>query len=159
MIDAPDASWVSQVEPILASGTLVPDGITIELIRERLGEEDTRRGFVLDGFPRNTAQAEALAAMLEEIGRRLDAVLFFELSDEIATERLLERSSKEGRADDQPEAIARRLATYHAETEPLVGYYRGARGRSSRSPRSGRFPRSTPTSSRCSPRSEARRRA
>jgi len=113
-----------QVGPILASGRLVPDEITIELIRNRLARADARAGFVLDGFPRNLAQAEALDAMLVEIGRRLDAVLFFDLPDELATERMLLRAGSEGRADDAPAVIARRLATYHELTEPVVEYYR-----------------------------------
>ena len=102
----------------------MPDEITIALIRERLAEADARRGFVLDGFPRNEAQAEALDAMLAEIGRRLDAILFFDLPDDIATERMLARAAVENRADDAPEVIARRLATYHTETEPIVEHYR-----------------------------------
>src|SRR4029079_15964384 len=73
-----------RVEPILASGDLVPDALTVALIRERLSEQDARDGFGLDGFPRNLAQAEALDGMLAEIGRGLDAVLFFDLSDELA---------------------------------------------------------------------------
>ncbi len=115
-----------QVEPLLASGALVPDEITIALIRERLAEEDARRGFILDGFPRNLSQADALDALLGELGRRLDAVLFFELPDEVATERMLERAASEGRADDRPEVMARRLATYHELTEPVVEHYRAA---------------------------------
>jgi adenylate kinase len=115
-----------RVEPILASGQLVPDEITIELIRDRLGQSDAAGGFILDGFPRTPAQAEALAAVLDLIGRRLDAVLFFDLPDEVATERMLERSRVEGRVDDEPAVIARRLATYHDQTEPLVDYYRSA---------------------------------
>jgi adenylate kinase len=113
-----------QVEPLLASGTLVPDAITIPLIRERLGETDAREGFVLDGYPRNLAQAEALDEMLGEIGRGLDAILFFDLPDHIATERMLKRATEENRPDDTPDVIARRLATYHAETEPIVEHYR-----------------------------------
>lgn len=113
-----------RVEPILAAGELVPDGLTVELIRERLVEPDAERGFVLDGFPRNLAQAESLDAMLAEIGRELDAVLFFDLSDEVAVERLLRRAREEGREDDTPEAIARRLEIYHAQTEPVVERYR-----------------------------------
>ena len=112
------------VEPILAKGGLVPDDVTIELIRDRLGREDARRGFILDGFPRTLAQAEALEAMLAQIGRRLDAVLFFDIPDGVATERLLERGGREGRSDDEPGAIARRLATYHHQTKPLVERYR-----------------------------------
>jgi len=113
-----------QVGPILASGELVPDGLTVALIRERLGEPDAAYGFVLDGFPRNLAQAEALEAMLAEIGRSLDAVLFFDLSDELALERLLRRARDEGRDDDTPEVIGRRLEIYHEQTEPVVELYR-----------------------------------
>jgi adenylate kinase len=113
-----------QVDPILASGALVPDEITVPLIRERLGEADAARGFILDGYPRNEAQATALDEMLAGIGRGLDAILFFDLPDEVATERLLARAAEEGRPDDTPEVIARRLATYHAETEPIVEHYR-----------------------------------
>ena len=113
-----------RVEPILAAGELVPDDLTIALIRERLSEPDARRGFVLDGFPRNLAQAAALDEMLDEIGRDLDAVLHFELPDEVALERLLGRARDESRTDDTPEVIQRRLAIYHEQTEPLVEYYR-----------------------------------
>ena len=113
-----------RVEPILASGELVPDDLTVELIRERLADRGAERGFVLDGFPRNLVQAEALDAMLSEIGRGLDAVLVFDLSDEVALERLLGRAREEGREDDTPETIARRLAIYHEQTEPVVERYR-----------------------------------
>ena len=113
-----------QVEPILATGELVPDELTVALIRERLTEPDAVDGFILDGFPRNLAQAEALDAMLAEIGHTLDAVLFFDLSDEIATERIHGRARDEGREDDTPEAISRRLAIYHEQTEFVVERYR-----------------------------------
>jgi len=112
-----------QVEPLLAAGQLVPDDVTIALIRERLGEDDAQQGFVLDGFPRNLAQAEALDAMLEEIDRPLSAVLLLELSDDIARERLGKRAAIEGRADDQPDAIDQRLRDYHEKTEPVVDHY------------------------------------
>jgi adenylate kinase len=113
-----------QVEPLLASGKLVPDEVTIELIRERLAEPDAAEGFVLDGFPRNLPQAEALDELLREIGRGLDAILFFDLPDATATERLLGRAAQEGRPDDTPEVIAERLRTYHEQTEPIVEHYR-----------------------------------
>jgi adenylate kinase len=80
-------------------------------------------GFILDGYPRNLTQAEALDEMLEEIERPLSIVLLLELDDEIAYERLLKRAELEGRADDTPEVIRRRLATYHADTEPVVDHY------------------------------------
>ena len=115
-----------QVEPILASGELVPDELTIALIRERLSQPDAEAGFVLDGFPRNLVQAEELDEMLAEIDRPLDLVLFFDLDDETATQRLLGRSADENRPDDAPEVIARRLAIYHEQTEPVVERYREA---------------------------------
>ncbi len=114
------------VEPILAAGELVPDELTIALIRDRLSKDDAVGGFVLDGFPRNLAQAAALDEMLAEIGRPLDAVLFFDLDDETATLRALGRASEEGRADDTPEVMARRLAIYHDQTEPVIEHYRAA---------------------------------
>ncbi len=113
-----------QVGEIMASGSLVPDELTIAMIQERLSQADARAGFVLDGFPRNLAQAEALDAMLAGIGRGLDAILFFDVSDEVGMERALKRSQLEGRADDTPELIAKRLRIYHSETEPIVEYYR-----------------------------------
>jgi adenylate kinase len=112
------------VKPIVESGALVPDELMINLIRERLDEDDTREGFILDGFPRTMAQAGALDTMLGEIGRDLDIVFELQLDDEVALERLAKRAVEEGRTDDTPEAIARRLAEYHDKTEPLVGYYR-----------------------------------
>jgi adenylate kinase len=112
-----------QVEPILASGALVPDELTVALIRDRLSRDDAEEGFVLDGFPRTSVQAEALDELLADLGRPLEAVLELQVSDETCLERLLGRAREEGRADDTPEAIARRLAIYHEETEPLVGHY------------------------------------
>jgi len=112
-----------QVAPILESGDLVPDDLTIELIRERLVDED---GFVLDGFPRTMAQAEALDAMLDEIGKPLDAVILLKVSDEVATARLEARAREEGRADDSPEAIQNRLRLYHKLTELVVDRYQQA---------------------------------
>jgi len=113
-----------QVEPILAAGELVPDELTVALIRERLGEDDAQQGFVLDGFPRNLAQAEALDEMLSSIGRQLDAILFFDIPDSVGIDRALERARLEGRDDDTPEVIKRRLEIYHSETEPVVEHYR-----------------------------------
>jgi adenylate kinase len=116
-----------RVEPILERGDLVPDELTIELIRERLGRGDALRGFVLDGFPRTLAQAEALDVMLDEEGRQLDVVFDLQVSDRVARERLLIRAELENRPDDTPEAIDRRLALYHELTLPISEHYR-ARG-------------------------------
>jgi adenylate kinase len=112
-----------EVEPILASGALVPDDLTIGLIRERLLEDDAQSGFVLDGFPRNAAQAEALDDLLEELDRPLDVVLDLQVPDEVCMKRLIGRAQEEGRADDSPEAIAKRLEIFHRETEPLTSCY------------------------------------
>jgi adenylate kinase len=110
-----------QVEDILARGELVPDATMIDLIRERLTDSE---GFVLDGFPRTMAQAEALDDMLAEINRPLDVVFVLQVPDDVARERLAKRALEEGRADDTPAAIDTRIATYHRETEPIVEHYR-----------------------------------
>lgn len=115
-----------RVEVTLATGELVPDEVTTDKLREWLGEAAAQSGFVIDGFPRNLAQAEALDAMLAEIGRGLDAIFFFDLPDDVATERMLKRAAAEHRPDDTPEVIARRLEIYHRETEPVVEYYRAS---------------------------------
>jgi adenylate kinase len=94
------------------------------MIENRLSEPDAREGFVLDGFPRNIAQADALDEMLGGIGRGLDAILFFDVPDEVGLQRALKRAELENRADDTPEVIAKRLETYHRETEPIVEHYR-----------------------------------
>jgi adenylate kinase len=113
-----------KVKPIYDSGALVPDDLMIELIRERLAQDDTEDGFVLDGFPRTLAQAEALDPMLREIGKELTVVFVLQLPDEVCIERLTKRAQLEGRVDDTPDAIAKRLELYHRETEPLVEWYR-----------------------------------
>ena len=113
-----------RVRPIYDAGELVPDDLMIDLIRERLEAPDTEPGFILDGFPRTMPQAEALDTMLSEIERPLSVVFELQVPDEVAIERLTLRAEEEGRADDTPEAIAKRIGLYHQETEPLVSHYR-----------------------------------
>jgi adenylate kinase len=113
-----------KVGEIMKAGRLVPDELTIAMIEERLSKPDAAEGFVLDGFPRTLAQAEALDAMLGSIGKALDAILFFDVPDSVGMERALKRAAEEGRADDTPEAITKRLELYHEQTEPIVEYYR-----------------------------------
>ena len=113
-----------RVAPILTRGELVPDELTIALIRERLSLHDAARGFVLDGFPRNLAQAVALDEMLRDEGRTLDVVFELQVSDDVARERMRSRARIEGRPDDTPEAIERRLVLYHELTEPITEHYR-----------------------------------
>jgi adenylate kinase len=115
-----------EVKSILESGELVPDAAMIELIRARLDQPDTEDGFVFDGFPRTMAQAEALDAMLTEIGRPLTIVLELQVPDEVAVARMRKRAAEEGRTDANESAIARRLELYHQETAPIVSHYRAA---------------------------------
>jgi adenylate kinase len=113
-----------RVKPIYRAGRLVPDDLMIEMIRDRSGQEDAQAGFILDGFPRTLVQAEALDAMLREIGRDLTVVFELQIPDELCVQRLLKRAAEEGRLDDTPEVIRTRLALYHEETEPLIEHYR-----------------------------------
>ena len=114
-----------KVNSVIDAGDLVPDELTTEIVRARLAQDDTARGFVLDGFPRTLTQAEALDRVLSEIDRgELSVVLDFELPDEMAVERLLGRASVEGRSDDAPDKVQHRLDVYHRQTEPLIEYYR-----------------------------------
>jgi adenylate kinase len=110
------------VEAILARGDLVSDNIAIELVRKRLEDPDTSQGFVLEGFPRTLAQAEALDGMLAELDRELSVVLHFQVPEDIALERLLLR----GRDDDTPETIRHRMTVQRVPDE-VIEYYR-ARG-------------------------------
>jgi adenylate kinase len=132
------------------AGALVPDDLLIDLVVDRVGAEDARDGFILDGFPRTRAQADALGEAFERLGRRITAVLLFDVPDEVLVNRISGRrvSVKTGRVyhvesdppkhegrcdvdgsrliqrdDDKPEVVEKRLAVYHAETEPLVSYY------------------------------------
>jgi adenylate kinase len=113
-----------RVKPILEAGDLVPDDLMIELIRKRLEAPEAAVGFILDGFPRTMAQADALDSMLAEIDRPLSVVLELQVPDDVAIQRLRKRAVEEGRLDDTPEAIANRIDLYHRETKPLVSHYR-----------------------------------
>ncbi len=113
-----------RVKDVYDRGDLVSDDLMIELIRNRLEQPDTESGFVLDGFPRTTVQAEELDSMFNDIGRNFSVTFALQIPDEVAFDRLRRRAELEGRADDTDEAIQRRLDNYHRETEPLIEYYR-----------------------------------
>jgi adenylate kinase len=113
-----------RVKDVYDRGDLVSDDLMIELIRNRLERPDTEAGFVLDGFPRTTVQAEALDSMFNDIGRNFSVAFALQIPDGVAFDRLRRRAEVEGRADDTDEAIQRRLDNYHRETEPLIEYYR-----------------------------------
>jgi len=118
-----------ELTEVLDSGELVNDELMIELIRDRLSRGDTIPGFILDGFPRTMAQAEALDDLLRDVDRTLDVVFEFQVPQrEQLLDRPLKHAQPENRADDTPEAIGRRLELYDRETAPLVEYYRTTRG-------------------------------
>ncbi|WP_284252691.1 adenylate kinase [Litorihabitans aurantiacus] len=108
-------------------GELVPDEVTNSMVRDRLAQEDATGGFLLDGYPRNAAQVAELDAILEGSGTALDGVVELDVAEDELLERLSRRAELEGRADDTPDAIRRRLAVYHEQTAPLADAY-AARG-------------------------------
>lgn len=112
-----------QVKEILASGGYVSDDITNAIVEARLAEDDAASGFLLDGYPRTTAQVTALDAMLAKGDHSVDKVLELVVDDEVVVQRLLKRAELEGRVDDTEEVIRERMAIYHRETKPLSDAY------------------------------------
>ncbi len=108
-----------KAEQYMSAGELVPDEIIVAIIAERLRQDDCRKGYLLDGFPRTITQAEALDKMLAEQDTPLDVVLELKVPEEELFRRLAGRS----RADDTPEVIRQRLVAYREQTEPLLEYY------------------------------------
>ncbi|WP_255491637.1 MULTISPECIES: adenylate kinase [unclassified Actinotalea] len=106
-----------------ARGELVPDSVTNDMVRDRLAQEDVREGFILDGYPRNAAQVAELDAILAESGLALDAVVELAADRDELLARLAKRAAIEGREDDTPESIARRLDIYAEQTAPLTSAY------------------------------------
>jgi adenylate kinase len=100
-------------------GELVPDEVTVAMVRERLAEADAGKGFILDGFPRTVSQAGSLSEILAAAGTELDAIVEFAVPDDVVVERLLGR----GRADDTEDVIRRRQQVYRDETAPLLDFY------------------------------------
>ncbi len=107
------------------AGRLVPDEVTNDMVRDRLAADDVEPGFLLDGYPRNAAQVEALDAMLAEKGTPLDAVVLITADTDALVTRLLKRSEIEGREDDTEDVIRHRQVVYAQETAPLIDIYRG----------------------------------
>ena len=135
-----------QAKAYMDEGKLVPDQLVIDLVKERLQADDAKKGFILDGFPRNTAQAVTLDAELESMGIKLDGALLVDVAFPVIIERLSSRRTCRScgytapagtetcprcggemyqRDDDKPETIAKRLDTYQAQTAPLIEYYGG----------------------------------
>lgn len=106
------------------AGQLVANEIVIGIVEERLGQDDARNGFILDGFPRNVAQAQELEEMLVRQGQpSVDKAVHLHVQDEEIVKRLLDRAEKEGRADDREDVIRKRIEVYNAETHPLLALY------------------------------------
>jgi adenylate kinase len=108
-----------QAKGFMDSGELVPDSLILDLVKERLQDDDTASGWILDGFPRNVSQAEFLSELLAEIGQNLDHTINFDVPDDMIVSRMLDR----GRKDDNETTIRRRLEVYREETEPLISFY------------------------------------
>ena len=113
-----------RAESIMAAGELVPDELVVAIVVERLAQEDARCGYLLDGFPRNTAQADALAAAAGD--DVIEKTVLIDVGEDELVSRLLNRAREEGRADDTEDVIRRRLEVYREQTEPLVDHYRNA---------------------------------
>jgi adenylate kinase len=116
-----------KAEALMNAGKLVPDELIVSMIAERIGEPDCANGFILDGFPRNVAQAKALDVMLKEKGLALDHVIELEVDEEMLFARIEGRAAESGaavRADDNPETLKKRLAVYRKQTAPILPYYR-----------------------------------
>ena len=109
---------------VMARGELVSDEILLGMLEDRFSRPDTRGGFILDGYPRNLAQADALDGLLQRIGQPMDYAVQLEVAQDLLVERIAGRAKQEGRADDAPEAVRKRLQVYDEQTAPVIGFYR-----------------------------------
>lgn len=128
-----------QAKAVMEAGHLVSDDIILGVVREELGKPEAANGVIFDGVVRTIPQAEGLQQILAEKGRKLDAVLFFDVTDEEILARLEKRRTIEGRADDDPAAVATRLRAYREQTAPVLAWYE-ARGLVRRVPAIGSVP-------------------
>ncbi|MGY0505045.1 adenylate kinase [Luteimonas sp. e5] len=109
---------------VMARGELVSDDILLGMLEERFSRADTAAGFILDGYPRNPAQADALGKLLARLGQDFDAAVQLAVPSELLVERIAGRAQAEGRADDTPESVRNRLKVYEEKTAPVVEFYR-----------------------------------
>jgi len=107
----------------MGKGQLVPDDVTVAMVRDRLSQSDCANGAILDGFPRTVAQAEALDRLLAEFGGRITLVPSIQVEQNALVERLVKRAQIEGRADDNEETIRTRMSIYEQQTRPLLEFY------------------------------------
>ena len=115
-----------QAKAVMEAGQLVSDEIVLGMLEERLTAGDTGNGFILDGYPRNLVQANALDALLGRLGQPVDIAVQLDVDTELLIDRLAGRAQAEGRADDSPDAVRNRLRVYNEATAPVVDFYRQA---------------------------------
>ena len=115
-----------KAKAVMEAGNLVSDDIVLGMLEERLGKDDARAGFVLDGYPRNLAQARALEQLLARLKQPVDIAVQLEVDTGLLVERIAGRAALEGRADDTPESVRNRLNVYSEQTAPVVEFYRNA---------------------------------
>lgn len=122
---ASESKLGKKLKSIMASGELVSDSIIVDIIKNCISEHECQRGFILDGFPRTVAQAEALDTMLTEAGKSIDHVIVLEVDNAILLDRIKGRSAEtaSARADDNEEILKNRLEVYEKQTAPLLPYY------------------------------------
>ncbi|MCY7354534.1 MAG: adenylate kinase [Lysobacter sp.] len=113
-----------QAREIMARGDLVSDDILLGMLEARFARPDTRNGFILDGYPRNLAQAAALDDLLLRLGQPMDAAVKLQVDTELLVDRIAGRAKAEGRADDNPESVRKRLNIYTEQTAPVIEFYR-----------------------------------
>ncbi len=117
-----------EAKAVMEGGGLVSDDLILGVVREELRKPAAARGVIFDGVVRTLPQAEGVQRLLTDLGRKMDRVLFFDVSDEEILARLAKRRTIEGRADDDPAAVARRLTAYREQTAPVLAWYQGRGG-------------------------------
>lgn len=113
-----------EAREVMARGELVSDAILLGMLEDRFSRPDTARGFILDGYPRNLAQADALDALLQRLDQPMDYAVQLDVPQSLLVERIAGRAKAEGRADDAPDAVRTRLEVYESQTAPVVEFYR-----------------------------------
>jgi len=112
-----------KAKAIMERGELVPDDVMLDLIEERLGQDDVAAGFILDGYPRNLVQARALDTLLERLQMPVEEALLIEVDPELVVARIAKRALEEGRSDDTEETVRNRMRVYEEQTAPVAGHY------------------------------------
>lgn len=115
-----------QAKAVMEAGALVSDEIVLGMLEDRFRQSDVQRGFILDGYPRNLAQARALDQLLSRLNLPVEKALQLDVSEELLLARLAGRAKAEGRADDNPQSVAHRLHVYQEQTAPVIDFYQGS---------------------------------